>query len=269
MGRTAARTNMCAALLKITAVVEKSAQLFDSMARSLMTVYDGNEIATSEGKRACSKVVSFLGILAAQGFLKGTLADTKQIYAELTSEFVGTSIVVSGGSDRSRLAEVAEFEQGVSLTEGIMRGLTAGQTPVSLLTSNVRAMMKNDLASSLANASLTPLATKADTAYQTLQPTINVVGNCLSQCASSDGYVELTTLQFGSNPHSGSDDLLSPLLFSNQPRPLLPQIDELLRKIFQSSPHYTSSTTSISNTTSKTTVPPAYYITLHFTSKQE
>jgi hypothetical protein len=39
--RTAARSNMCAALLNVTAVVEKSAQLFDSMARSLMTGMSG------------------------------------------------------------------------------------------------------------------------------------------------------------------------------------------------------------------------------------
>ena len=221
--RSDARSGMCSALLHVISVSDRSAQLFDTVATALLSAYDSYQIATATGKLQCSSVVRFLGSMAAKGYLKGTLPSTSSVFTEISSEFVGTGVsslftATSGtatGAASQFKSDISHAVSGVTL--GTMKTMVQGQRPVSLVTSNVRATMRNELTSRLQNATFSPPLSAAQSSYGSLLSGIHLQGGKgtgagLASCSDGSGYVQLSTLQFGVNPHSGSAALHSPLL---------------------------------------------------------
>ena len=218
--RSVARTGMCSALLHVISVSNRSPQLFDTVATALLSAYDSYQISTAAGKLQCSSVVRFLGTMAAKGYLKGTLPSTSSVYTEVSSEFVGTGVsslfaAANGTTTGAALRFRSDVTHAVSgVTMGTMKTMVQGQRPVSLVTSNVRATLRNELTSRLVNATFSPPLSAAQSSYGSLQSKIYMVGGGggLSNCSDGSGYVQLSTLQFGVNPHIGSKALQSPLL---------------------------------------------------------
>ena len=260
--RSNTRVSICLALSQIISVSTKSAHLFDSLVSALESAYDVNEITNLAGKAECSKVLRFLGTLASRGFLAGTQASTQATFTEISSQFVGSTPAGTMLSKSSRrvLSTSSQFANDVTvavagITNGALKGMVAGQKAVSLVTNNVRATMTYELVSSLASANLSPPPTDADAAYGSLQPRIIVPNNGISQCSTSN-YAQLSTLQFGNNPHTGSSKLQSPLLqFSST----------VTSKTLKST---TSSVHSASVQVTQKSLTPAYYIVLQFSTKQ-
>ena len=261
--RSTTRVSICLALNTIIGVSTKSAHLFDSLVSSLESAYEVTEITSLAGKAECSKVLRFLGTLAAKGFLAGTQASTGPTFTEISSQFVGSTPTPSATAGYSRriLGTANQFANDVTtavagITDGSLKGMVAGQNPVSLVSNNVKATMTYELVSNLTHASLSPPSTDADVAYGSLQPRIVVPNNGIAQCSTSN-YAQLSTLQFGSNPHTGSSALQSPLLqFSST-------ITTKSLKSSKSSIHSADAFTALKSTI------PAYYIILQFVTKQK
>ena len=208
--RSNIRVTMCSALTHVISMSEKSPQLFDSVASSLLSAYNKDEFSTISQLLMCSSVLQFLGSLASSGFLKGTKPVTQQIFAEISSEFVGT-FALSHSTNSTKFA--GDVEAAVSgMTKGIMRGMSKGQNPISVVTSNIRVTMTNELVSTLSNATFSPPATATELSYGSLQQKILITGDGASSCSSDGSYAQVSTLQFGINPRYGSDAIKSPLL---------------------------------------------------------
>ena len=260
MKRSSARVSMCTALQTVVARSAKSASLFGSVVSALESAYDFTEILDLKGLVACSKVLRFLSILAERGFLSGTDAATQQTYAEIISQFVETNVHSSVG-DSTSTSLLAQFRAEVAgavdgLTLGVLNGMAAGQRPVSIITANVRATVQHELVSMLNSASLSPPPSLADSIYGAQQPKIFIPRNGIAACDSGDGYAQLSTLLYGTNPHAKSNAQQSALLqFSST------VTTKSLKS--KSSPRVLSDT--LSNTNS---IPPAYYVMLQFTSVQ-
>jgi REJ domain len=258
--RSNARVSMCTALQTVVFKSAKSASLFGSVVSALESAYDFTEILDLHGLVACSKVLRFLSILAERGFLSGTDAVTQQTYAEIISQFVETNVHSSVGTSTltSLLGQFrAEVAGAVdSLTSGALKGMVAGQRPVSIVTSNVRATVQHELVSLLSSASLSPPPTLADSIYGARQPKIFIPRNGIAACGSGDGYAQLSTLLYGTNPHAKSNAQKSALLqFSST----------VTKKTVKTKILGKALTDQISNTN---TNHPAYYVTLQFSSVQ-
>ena len=257
--RSSLRRSMCEALTHVISQSQESPELFDSIASSLLSAYDKDEISGIDQLIQCSLVVQFLGKLASRGFLKGTLPATQQIYAEISSEFVGTRVPF--GSIQSNIFEKHVDMAIKGMTGGIMKGMVEGQNPVSVVTSNIRATIISQLVSSLSNATFSPPPTASESAYSSLQPRIVFPGDGVSTCSLGSNYAQILTLQFGTNPHSGSEAVHSPLFqFSSTTtkRSLRKVKSPARRGLIQSN-----------NSNLGTNIVPAYYIILQFSSEQK
>ena len=256
-GKSNMRVTICSALMHVISVSEKSPQLFDTIASTLLSAYDKDEISTAAELVKCSSVVRFLGTMASRGFLKGTLPATQQIYAEISSQFVGTRV-------SSKSINAATFAKDVSnavtgMVNGIIKGMVKGQNPISVLTGNIRATMISELVSSLSNATFSPPATATELSYGSMQPKIVITGDGASSCSSDGSYAQLSTLQFASNPHYGSDAIDSPLLqfSSTVTTKSLKSVKPKSRRLVGSN----------FNDHSNRNIP-AYYVTLQYSTRQ-
>ena len=208
--RSKIRVTMCSALTHVISVSEKSPQLFDSIASALLSAYDKDELLSISQLLKCSSVLQFLGSLASSGFLKGTKPATQQIFAEISSQFVGTFVL----SHSNQSIKFSDHVQAAvtGMTTGIIRGMSKGQKPISVMTRNIRVTMISELVSTLSNATFSPPATATELSYGSLQPKIVITGDGASKCSSDGSYAQISTLQFGINPRYGSDAIESPLL---------------------------------------------------------
>ena len=209
MIRARLRAKMCSALTYVISVSQESPQLFDSIASTLLSAYDKDEISSAAQLVKCSSVVRFLGTMASRGFLKGTLPATQQVYAEISSQFVGTRISSNSTNAVTFANDVSKAVTG--LVNGIKEGMVEGQNPISLITSNIRVTIINQLVSSLSSAHFSPPPTVAELAYGSLQPKIIFPGDGISSCSRGANYAQISTLQFGMNPHLNSGSIQSPL----------------------------------------------------------
>lgn len=273
--RSTTRSGMCGALLNIIAVSDRSAKLFDTISSALLSAYDNTQIITATGKVQCSTVVRFLGTLASKGYLKGTLPSTPGVYHEISSQFVGTGVTSEFISTAQTPRDDAiRFSNDVitavkGITQGTIETMTQGQIPVTLTTANIRATLTNDLLGSLADKSFSPPRTVAESFYGSSQPRIYIVGSGLSSCSDTSGYAQVSTLSYGTNPHSGSEAIQTPLLqFSS----LITTKTPIVKKALTHSADFYSAAVkdvedsiSISNHTSG----PKYFVTLQFTTVQK
>ena len=265
IAQSAARVSMCTALQNVITTSSKSTHLFDTVVAALESAYDLTEILDLKGKVQCAKILRFLATLAGRGFLQGALDVSHQTYTEITSQFVQTNVYPTNKSI-AITSLMTEFATDVSLavasvTLGTIKSMVPGQSPVSLVTSSVRATMTHDLVSSLSSASLSPPATIAESAYGSIQPKVVIPGKGVSACGSGDGYAQLSILLFGSNPHAQSSTLQSPLLqFSSTVTTKTRK--KITAKVMQ------QEITEDSQSSSITSEIAAYYIVLQFSSKQ-
>jgi hypothetical protein len=270
--RSTTRSGMCGALLDIIAISDRSAKLFDTIASALLSAYDGTQIITAAGKVQCSTVVRFLGTLAAKGYLKGTLPSTPGVYHEISSQFVGTGVtadfILTANTPPN---EAARFSKDVitaveGITQGTIETMTQGQVPVTLVTTNIRATLTNDLVGSLADTAFSPPKTTAESFYGAFQPKIYIVGTGLSSCSDTSGYAQVSTLSFGINPHTGSDAIQTPLLqFSSQITTKTP----IVKKVATHAADYSSAAVEDSISISNNTSGPKYFVTLQFSTVQK
>ena len=205
--RENARVSMCTALLSVIAVSPKSAHLFDSIVAALESAYDYTEITTISGRATCSRVLRFLGVMATKGYLGTSLPVSQQTFADITSQFVKSTVSNPKQNGRRQLTLADQFATNIaqavaglttgtgqcaannthcylrapyvlqrlfyncsppsspcalSRSVGTVKSMVPGQTPVSLVSDNVRVTATHDLVSSLKNANLSPPKTAAE-----------------------------------------------------------------------------------------------------------
>ena len=306
---------------------DRSSKLFDSIVSALLSSYDDSQIITTQGKADCSKVLSFLGKMAVGGYLKGASENSKQFYAEISSQFMGSAgsaanakssgltasaymqsaVAVGAAAGIGDLATAAREglhtaaaaagprwpftatptkspsvgqtnvasqalsknseEAAKGITDGTLLTMVEGQKPVAVVSDNIRATMVNALVSEQKNANLAPAQTDAEKAYSTPQPKFVFIGNALERCNFPGGYSQLSTTNYGSNPHPGSDAVKSPLLGVGSVATT--KVAKVGRRL-SSAGELTAAAVAAGGAkkANSTTGVPLYYIILQFATKQ-
>ena len=159
--------------------------------------------------------------------MRGALPATQQFYAEISSQFVPASS--SGGNLPSAAVNTtsssikaaataasaldAHVSQAVNgITTGALSAMVEGEKPAMVVTANVRAKMENQGVTNKTVAPFAPPQSEEEAQYGAPQPTIQVVGSNLLKCNFGGGYAQTSSVQYGSNPHQGSESISSPLL---------------------------------------------------------
>ena len=166
--------------------------------------------------------------MARKGYMRGAQPRTQQFYAEVSSQFILASS--SGGLIPSSVANAtatstvttasaaamaidAHVRQAVNgITTGVLSAMVEGEQPSNVVTANIRAKMQNQIVTNLTMAPLVPPQSEEEVQYHAPQPVIQVVGTNILKCNFGGGYAQTASVQFGSNPHEGSESITSPLL---------------------------------------------------------
>jgi hypothetical protein len=125
LARENARVSMCTALLSVIGVSPKSSHLFDSVVAALESAYDYTEITTIYGRATCSRVLRFLGVLAAKGYLGTSLPVSQATFTEITSQFVKSAVTNPKQNGRRQLTLADQFATDVAYA---IAGLTTGNS---------------------------------------------------------------------------------------------------------------------------------------------
>ena len=160
--------------------------------------------------------------------MRGALPQTQHFYAEVSSQFVLASS--SGGVIPSSVANAtttstvatasaaavtidAHVSQAVNgITNGALSAMVEGEQPSIMVTSNIRAKMQNQIVTNHTMASFIPPPSAEEAQYGASQPVIQVVGSNILKCNFGGGFAQTASVQFGLNPHEGSEAVTSPLL---------------------------------------------------------
>lgn len=144
------------------------------------------------------------------------------------------------------------------LVRGVQLGMASGEKPVKLVSLNIQVAVTSSLLTSLSSISLTTPTTDAQSAYGSIQPKVTLGPNGLTGCTFAGGYVQMSVLQFSTNPYSGSLAVQTPLLrFS-----AASQATAIVTSGIRSQAHASSATFTVPGV-------PAYYIALQFSTVQK
>ena len=165
--------------------------------------------------------------MANKGYMRGAQPQTKQFYAEISSQFVPASssggVIPSSATNVTTISTVttasaavtidAHVSQAVSgITTGALSAMVEGEEPSIVVTTNIRAKMQNQIVTNQTMAPLIPPPSPEEAQYGAPQPVIQVVGSNILKCNFGGGFAQTASVQFGSNPHEGSTSITSPLL---------------------------------------------------------
>ena len=157
--------------------------------------------------------------------MRGALPQTQQFFAEISSQFVPASsnggIIPTARINTTSASTVkaaavaidAHMIQAVNgITAGALGAMVEGEQPAVVVTTNIRAKMQSHIVTNQTMAPLAPPQSAEEAQYGASQPIIQVVGSNLLKCNFGGGYAQTSSVQFGSNPHQGSESITSPLL---------------------------------------------------------
>ena len=163
--------------------------------------------------------------MANRGYMRGALPQTQQFFAEISSQFVPASsnggIIPTARINTTSASTVkaaavaidAHMIQAVNgITAGALGAMVEGEQPAVVVTTNIRAKMQSHIVTNQTMAPLAPPQSAEEAQYGASQPIIQVVGSNLLKCNFGGGYAQTSSVQFGSNPHQGSESITSPLL---------------------------------------------------------
>ena len=120
------RTSLCRALTTAAATQDKSPVLLETLMSSLLVSFSSNQVTTSVGRAACSKILVKISSLAGRGYL-GDSPDTLQLLADLVSSYTALNDVNSSLITPSKtrypvdyavsnvLSSCTFYEEGVAL----------------------------------------------------------------------------------------------------------------------------------------------------------
>eukprot|EP01038_Epipyxis_sp_PR26KG_P005612 gene5612-7752_t len=237
----AARGSMCSALIKSYAYSDESSSLLDSFVASLLSIYSPNEVTSNSSIALCTSALNTVNLLVENGYLADAQTSTKTYFAKTLSKFVTTP----NGSYNSTVNTVAN-----SLISGVFDSMVEGQSATEIVSDNIRIAVHRDLLSSLSNSSISPPQTTDELAYGAVSPKMEFGGSA-DACGGSSGYVELSILQWGTNPYPGSVE--APVLGLSQP----------------SNTSSSSRRNLIQTKTVDLSSDPSYFISLQFSSVQD
>ena len=202
------------------------------------------EIAQIAGQVTCSRVLNFISAMANKGYMRGALPQTQQFYAEISSQFIPASS--SGGnlpsaatntSSASAAKAAAALDAHVSqavngITTGALSAMVEGEKPAVVVTTNIRAKMESQTLTNKTVAPLAPPQSEEEIQYHAPQPVIQVVGSNLLKCNFGGGHAQTSSVQFGSNPHQGSESITSPLLqFGSRSTTKIPKSVQIAKSV--------------------------------------
>lgn len=159
--------------------------------------------------------------LSKAGYINGSLS-TSQSLASVVSAFIigsptststSTSTVGSkrylGTSSSATVYPVTVAVDG--LIQGVQLGMASGESPVSLVSSNVQITVSSTLIAEDSNSFFSTPATASQQAYGTIAPKITLGPNGVSSCNFPGGYSHMSVLQWATNPYPYSTDVKTTL----------------------------------------------------------
>ena len=96
--------------------------------------------------------------------------------------------------------------------KGVEIGMAAGEIPVKMLTPNIQLSIISSLLTNVGNSTYAIPTTLSQSAYGAVQSEIILGPKGLNYCPKMGSYVQLSVLQWSTNPYAASKPVLSPLL---------------------------------------------------------
>jgi hypothetical protein len=194
------RSSLCRLLYMAAVGQDKSSMMLDNTVSALLETYSATEVVSAEDVSTCLSVLSYLAGVAGEGYIAGSQASTVQFLAGSISQFVDVS---SSGSS-AYLSEGLITAALDSMISGVSSSMLVGQSPQAIVANNIRVHIVNLLVDSLANITLTPPLTDAETAYGTVPSSITLPSTGLEACDLPRGHTHISIMQWALNPYNSS-----------------------------------------------------------------
>ena len=254
---SSSRSALCQALVTATSIQDRTPSLLTTLTSSLLQSFSPWEVISDSAKTICSTALSKAVSLSRRGYLKGSKV-TAQLLVDLISAFSSNSSSKSGRRLGQLIGSYPVTTAVSGLIQGVQLGMTSGEEPISLVSSNVQVAVSSALISSTGSSTFATPTTASQSLYGAIQPRITIGPGGLSTCSFTSGYAQVSVLQWASNPYPASTAVQSPLLRIA----VASHAAEITTK--------TSISSQVNRNNAVFSVPgvPAYYVALQFSSEQ-
>lgn len=228
----ALRQSLCSALLSSALAQDKSADLLQSTAASLGSIFNAFEMSRPSSIASCGAVLTLLGTWAKEGLTVGNDA-SPQLLVTAVSQFVDISKVLRASAIRaenySRFLNYsnptigtfrklqtplpyASLEQVLqNVVDGIHADMVADEAPRTYTSPNVRLTLHYSQVAAFPGASLVAPATEEEASYGTLMPSLTMPDTGFGPCGFTvTNFIYLSLLSWGFVPNSNALRLLAP-----------------------------------------------------------
>ena len=206
------RASVCNAIISVINKSNPSAQLLDTVASSLFSIYNPHEIYSAEDSSICFEALTLISQLSQQGYLVGSSASTISILSQTFSNFFIGESAPSLGRRRTQSSGDGSSDIGAvigNFTSGITSTLANGQS-LNIVSDNLQMALGKYPVENM--AMLEPSQTEAQLTFGAVPPKI-VFGNAAAGEAmnTGGGYSSLGISQYGTNPHPNSNNMTAPI----------------------------------------------------------
>ena len=185
-----ARQKMCTAISQLIVYQDGSPDTLILQASSLSQAFDPFQLSSNGLLGACTDSLVSLAALSSDGYITGTNVGTPDTLADVISQFLNIKILSPDSYSHDVRSAIESAILG--LQEGIHRDMVPGQQAVLIVNSNIQLKVLYPLVSSLHDSSLSPPAL-----YGLPQSSLQLPEQGLDACELTNGYVQLSVMQYG------------------------------------------------------------------------
>ncbi len=188
------RNTLCGAVSIVSNSSDASNELFGILVTSLKAAYSSSEVIAFESTHNCIESLENVASLINEGYI-GTDSSLYTAYTSIVSSFVASS-----SFNTSMIGGITDSTS--TLIDGVLNEMVAGQNSIDVVTSNMRISVTKQLGSDVANSTLSPPLTAAESQFGSAVSSIDFNGDNIAACAGDDGYVGMGIMLWGRNPYN-------------------------------------------------------------------
>jgi hypothetical protein len=207
---SAVRGQLCAGISSAEMYLDSSTSTLTTLASSLQSSYAADEVVTAGAFDTCLSALTAVANLASEGYLGTISTESLVIAASMTSTI--SNFIDSALNASDSTSDVIDAAVG-NLAAGVLAGMSDGQYPVELVSSNVRLRLTRDYVLDLVTAELSPPLTEEEQTYGQAVPQVAMANAFdVTVCDAGNGYASICTGSYGRNPYPNSTRLETSLL---------------------------------------------------------
>lgn len=209
---------LCEILVYLANMSDPSPQLLDSLTSILLVTSQGVDFLSQNMSRSCQTALLRVTEMAADGYLVDANYDSPVNLIQAVSNFV-----VPGDSFPSIDTSLSQFSRGV------LGAISNGEAARLFESDNVQLEVRRSLVSEFANTRFAFPRSAQESAYNVTPARLQLVHSAGTYCANSDGYVQMTSAKWSTNPfvadpHSASS-LIRTEIYANPDVEDYPAVD--------------------------------------------